>query len=49
MIQIGADGDAQRYGVTFTPQRSGPLAVAVRVRPARPQQILPVAPLVRWA
>jgi starch phosphorylase len=49
MTQIGQDGDAFTYALTFTPERSGQLAVAVRVRPDRPHQILPIDPLVRWA
>lgn len=49
MSQVGAEGDALIYSATFTPERSGPLAVGVRVRPARNHEILPIEPLVRWA
>jgi starch phosphorylase len=49
MIPNGQDGDALVYRVAFTPERSGPLAVAVRVRPQHEHQILPIDPLVRWA
>ena len=49
MIQTGQEGDALVYSVDFTPERSGPLAMAVRVRPERPHEILPIEPLMRWA
>lgn len=49
MSQIGQEGEAVIYGTTFTPRRSGSLSVGVRVRPAREHEIMPIAPLVRWA
>jgi starch phosphorylase len=51
MTQTGEDGDACIYSTIFTPERSGPLAVAVRVRADPPNQIVPMEPglLVRWA
>lgn len=49
MLQAEQEGDALLYTASFTPQRSGPLAVGVRVRPERIDQIVPIAPLIRWA
>jgi hypothetical protein len=51
MTQVGQDGDAMIYSAAFTPERSGSLAVGVRVRPDRPNQIRPIDPwvLIRWA
>jgi starch phosphorylase len=48
MTQAAQDGDALIYAATFTPEQSGPLAVAVRVRPDRPHQIMPIPPLIQW-
>jgi starch phosphorylase len=51
MTQVGVDGDASLYSTVFTPERSGSMAVAVRVRAERENQIYPIEPglLVRWA
>jgi hypothetical protein len=51
MTQIGQEGDALVYTTNFTPERSGSLAVGVRVRAERPHQIHPIdrGLLVRWA
>jgi starch phosphorylase len=51
MSQVGKDGDALIYATDLTPARSGPLAVAARVRPDRQNQIHPIEPglLIRWA
>jgi starch phosphorylase len=49
MTQVGQAENALLYRATLTPERSGPLAVTVRVRPERLHQILPIDPLVRWA
>ena len=51
MIQTSQEGDALLYSAAFTPERSGPLAVGVRICPQRPNQIYPIDPyvLIRWA
>jgi hypothetical protein len=49
MTQVGQEGDGLLYAAAFTPERSGSLAVAVRVSPYRQHQILPIEPLIRWA
>jgi starch phosphorylase len=50
MTQVGQDGNALNYAITFTPDRSGPLAIGVRVRPNQPNQIHDIEPgLIRWA
>jgi starch phosphorylase len=43
------EGDVHTYTVVFTPDRSGPMVIGVRVRPERAHQMLPIEPLVRWA
>jgi glycogen phosphorylase len=50
MEQTGEDGEALIYSAILTPERSGPLAVAVRVRPNRANEIHPIDPgvLIRW-
>jgi glycogen phosphorylase len=51
MSKVEQDGDVTLYSAIFTPERSGALAVAVRVRANRQYQIDPIEPglLVRWA
>jgi hypothetical protein len=51
MSKVEQDGDTTLYSAIFTPERSGALAVAVRVRADRQYQIDPIEPglLVRWA
>ena len=50
MTQMAQNSNVLTYAVTFTPDRSGPLAIGVRVRPIRPSQIHPIEPgLIQWA
>lgn len=51
MTQVGQEGDALIYTTNFTPERSGSLALGVRVRADRPNQIHPIdrGLLIRWA
>ncbi|HXF60456.1 MAG TPA: alpha-glucan family phosphorylase [Caldilineaceae bacterium] len=49
MQPAGREGDALRYRGEFRPQTSGPVALAVRVRPKHPDQLHRVEPgLVKW-
>ncbi len=51
MSQVGQEGDALIYAATLIPDRSGPIAVGVRIMADRQYQIEPIYPwlLVRWA
>jgi starch phosphorylase len=49
MVQTGHEGHALLYQAAFTPERSGSIAVAVRVRPERQDYIMPIDPMIEWA
>jgi starch phosphorylase len=50
MIASGTDGDAHRYHVSFSPDRSGPFAIGLRIRPQFNDHGHVIEPgFIRWA
>jgi hypothetical protein len=50
MSAVAREGDIARYAGEYRPAISGPLLIAVRVRPKHPDLLHPIEPgLVKWA